>query len=97
MDPSSSEKEITRVEQKLDATKPLGTKRPASHVGPQAGKPHNRMLDAVLVTALLLFVVSAVLVFAGRLTPNQRMQLTAGTTGGAFGLLVGYGVGRLKP
>ena len=57
----------------------------------------NRSLDAVLVTALLLFVVAAALVFAGRLSSTQRMQLTAGSVGGAVGLLLGYGVGRLRP
>ena len=65
--------------------------------GGQTGKSGNRSLDAVLVTALLLFVVSAVLVFADRLSSTQRMQLTAGPVGGAVGLLLGYGVGRLRP
>ena len=54
-------------------------------------------MDAVLVTALLLFVISAAVAFAGQLSPNQRMKLTAGSVGGAVGLLVGYGVGRLRP
>ena len=37
------------------------------------------------------------LVFAGQLKPDQRMHLTAGSIGGAIGLLTGYGVGRLRP
>ena len=65
--------------------------------GGQSGKSGNRSLDAVLVTALMLFVVAAELVFAGRLSPTQRMQLTAGSVGGAVGLLLGYGIGRLRP
>ena len=58
---------------------------------------NNKSLDAVLLTALLLFAVSAVLVFAGRLSTNQRMQLSVGSIGGALGLLVGYGVGKVRP
>ena len=89
MDPTSPEKEINRIERELDATNPPGGHPPA--------KPGNKSLDAVLVTALLLFVVSAALVFAGRLSKDQRMQLTAGSVGAAVGLLTGYGVGRLRP
>ena len=56
--------------------------------GGQAGKTSNKSLDALLVTVLLLFVASGALVFAGRLTENQRMQLTAGSVGAAVGLLI---------
>ena len=106
MEPSSPEQEINRIERELDAIKPPGGLPPfkpggggrgRGGSGGQAGKPSNKSLDAVLVTALLLFVVSAALVFAGRLTNNQRMQLTAGSVGAAVGLLIGYGVGRLRP
>ena len=31
------------------------------------------------------------------LSPKQKTQLTAASMGGAAGLLVGYGVGRIKP
>ena len=65
--------------------------------GGQNGTSGNRSLDAVLVTTLLLFFVSAVPVFADRLSSTQRMQLTAVSIGGAVGLLLGYGVGRLRP
>ena len=57
----------------------------------------NKSLDAVLVTALLRFVVSAVLVFADRLSSTQSMQLTAGSIEGAIGFLLGYGVERRRP
>ena len=103
MEPSSPEKEINRIEKELDATNPPGGLPPKKRggagrgIGGQAGKPGNKSLDAVLVTALLLFVVSAALVLAGRLKPEERMQLTAGSIGGAVGLLIGYGVGRLRP
>ena len=65
--------------------------------GGQSGKSGNRSLDAVLVTALILFLVAAALVFAAWLSPTQRMQLTAGSVGGAVVLWLGYSVGRLRP
>ena len=97
MDRSPAEQELNRIERELDATNPPRGKPPVKHGGGGGGKSGNRSLDAVLVTALLLFVVAAALVFAGRLSPTQRMQLTAGSVGGAVGLLLGYGVGKLRP
>ena len=102
MDRSPAEQELNRIERELDANEPPGGKPPVKRGGCEGGggqreKPGNRSLDAVLVTALMLFVVAAALVFAGRLSPTQRMQMTAGSVGGAVGLLLGYGVGRLRP
>ena len=102
MDRSPAEQELNRIEREIDANDPPGGKPPVKRGGGQVGggqtgKSGNRSLDAVLVTALLLFVVSAVLVFADRLSSTQRMQLTAVSIGGAVGLLLGYGVGRLRP
>jgi len=102
MDRIPAEQEINRIERELDENNPPGGKPPVKRGGDQGGggqtgKSSNRSLDAVLVTALLLFVVAAALVFAGRLSPTQRMQLTAASVGGAVGLLLGYGVGRLRP
>ena len=97
MDRSPAEQELNRIERELDANDPSGGKPPVKRGGGQNGTSGNRSLDAVLVTALLLFVSSAVLVFADRLSSIQRMQLTAGSVGGAVGLLRGYGVGRLRP
>ena len=97
MDRIPAEQEINRIECELDANNPPGGKPAVKRGGGQTRKSSNRPLDAVLVTALLLFVVAAALVFAGRLSPTQRMQLTAASVGGAVGLLLGYGVGRLRP
>ena len=102
MDQSPAEQELNRIERELDANEPPGGKPPVKRGGGQddggqSGKSANRSLDAVLVTALLLFVVAAALVFAGRLSSTQRMQLTAGSVGGAVGLLLGYGVETLRP
>ena len=102
MDGSQAEQEFNRIERELDTNNPLGGKPPVkrrggNYGGGQGGKSVNRSLDAVLVTALLLFVLSAALAFAGQLNPTERMQLTAGSVGGAVGLLIGYGIGRLRP
>ena len=102
MDRSPAEQELNRIERELDANEPPGGKPPAKRGGGQGGekqrgKSGNRSLDAVLVTTLMLFVVAAALVFADRLRTTQRMQLTAGSVGGAVGPLLGYGVGRLRP
>ena len=97
MDRWPAEQELNRIERELDANDTPGGKPPVKRGGGQGGKSGNRSLDAVLVTALMLFIVAAALVFAGRLSPTQRMQLTAGSVGGAVGLLLGYGVGRLRP
>ena len=102
MNRSAAKQELNRIERELDANEPPGGKPPVKRGGGgddggHSGKSANRSLDAVLVTALLLFVFAAALVFAGRLSSTQRMQLTAGSVGGAVGLLLGYGVGRLRP
>ncbi|MDC0165957.1 hypothetical protein OAI49_03060 [Synechococcus sp. AH-558-M21] len=97
MNPTEPEKEINRIERELDATNPPSCKPPIKRGGQAARPENNKSLDAVLVTALLLFAISAALVIAGQLRPNERMQLTAGSIGGAVGLLVGYGVGKLRP
>ena len=97
MDRSPAEQELNRIELELDATNPQRGKPPVKRGGGQAGESRNRSLDAVLVTALLLVAVAASLVFADQLSKTQRMQLTAGSVGGAVGLLLGYGVGKLRP
>ena len=97
MDRSPAEQELNRIERELDVNEPPGGKSPVKRGGSQSGKSGNRSLDAVLVTALLMVAVAASLVFAGQLSKDQRMQLTAGSVGGAVGLLLGYGVGRLRP
>ena len=101
MDGSPAEQELNRIERELDANNPPGGNPPVKRRGGkkgggQGGKSDNRSLDAVLMTALLLLVVSAALAFAGQLNTTKRMQLTAGSVGGAVGLLIGYAVGRLR-
>ena len=102
MDRSPAEQELNHIGRELDANETPGGNPPVKQGGGQGdggqnGKTGNRSLDTVLVTALMLFVVAAALVFAGLLSPTQRMQLTAGSVRGAVGLLLGCGVGRLRP
>ena len=97
MDRSPAEQELNRIERELDATNPPRGKPPVKRGGGGGGKSGNRSLDAALVTALLLVAVAASLVFADQLSKTQRTQLTAGSVGGAVGLLLGYGVGKLRP
>ena len=97
MDRSPAEQELNRIERELDATNTPGGKPPVKRGNGQSGKSGNRSLDAVLITALLLVAIAASQVFADQLSKTQRMQLTAGSVGGAVGLLLGYGVGRLRP
>ena len=80
MDRSPAEQELNRIERELDANDPTGGKPPVRRGGGkdgggQSGKSGNRSLDAVLVTALLLFVVAVArqAVFCSReKTPRQR-------------------------
>ena len=96
MDPTEPEKEINRIERELDAINPHAGKPPIKQGGPTCKPESSKSLDAVLVEAALLFAISAGLVIAGQLRQDQRMQLIAGSIGGAVGLLVGYGVGKVR-
>ena len=68
MDRSTAEQGLNLIERELDANDPPGRKPPLKAGCGQNGTSGNRSLDAVLVTALLLFVVSAVPVFTDRLS-----------------------------
>ena len=53
-------------------------------------------LDGVLVGALLLAGIGLTFWVGEKLSIRQKTQLSAGTIGGAAGLLIGYGIGRIK-
>ena len=99
MEPSSSaEQQINRIGRELDAKaspapKPVKKKQDA----PAKGGESSKSLDVILVSAVLLIGVSTAFFAADRMSRDQRIQWTAGSIGGAVGLLVGYGVGRLRP
>ena len=62
------------------------------------GRPSkDSHLDAVIVGAVLLAAIALITMLGVSLSPKQKTQLTALSMGGASGLLVGYGVGRIKP
>ena len=83
--------EINRIERELDQQG--GTlKKPQ----PSGKTKKHQSLDAVVATSGLLVVVALAIVFGGRLNVTQRAALTGGVLGGAAGLLVGYGVGRIR-
>ena len=56
----------------------------------------HQCFDAVVATSGLLVVIALAIVFGGRLNVTQRAALSGGVLGGAGGLLVGYGVGRIR-
>jgi hypothetical protein len=95
---SEAEKELERIERELDASPPAGG--PPVNKGGKSGSPdehsRNNHLDAVIVGAMLLAAIALITMLGENLSPKQKTQLTAASIGGAAGLLVGYGVGRIK-
>ena len=63
----------------------------------QSNKPVQKggSLEAVFAASGSLLVGGLAIVFSSQRSTNQRAALTGGVLGGAAGLLVGYGVGRL--
>ena len=96
---SEAEKELERIERELDSNPPAG--KPPVKKGGKSGSPdepsRNNHLDAVIVGAVLLAAIALITMLGESLSQKQKTQLTAASMGGAAGLLVGYGVGRIKP
>ena len=95
-------KEIDRIERDLDAKGQPSVQPPKSRSGNDRNGDHggeppkHHHLDAVLVGAVLLAGIGLTFWVGEKLSPRQKTQLSAGTIGGAAGLLIGYGVGRIK-
>merc|ERR1711871_51249 len=93
-----AEKELERIERELDSSPPSG--KPPIKRGGQFGSPdepsRNNHLDAVVVGAALLASIAIITLLRESLSPKQKIQLPAASMGGAAGLLVCYGVGRIK-
>ena len=87
----TSHDEINRIERELDQQAGK-LKKPQ----PSGKTTKHQSFDAVVATSGLLVVVALAIVFGGRLNVTQRAALTGGVLGGAAGLLVGYGVGRIR-
>ena len=63
----------------------------------QSGKTtKHQSFDAIVATSGLLVVVALAIVFGGRLNVTQRSGMAGGVLGGAAGLVLGYGVGRMR-
>lgn len=99
---NEAEQEIDRIERELNekgeptvSVKPPKSQTGNGENGLKPAKHHH--LDAVLVGAFLLAGIGLTFWFGEKLSPTQKTQLSAGTIGGAVGLLIGYGVGRIKP
>ena len=93
---------INRIERELDAKGQPSVQPPKSRSGNDRNGDHggeppkHHHLDAVLVGAVLLAGIGLTFWVGEKLSPRQKTQLSAGTIGGAAGLLIGYGVGRIK-
>ena len=97
---SDAEKELNRIERELNAKEQLLGKPPMKHggwFGPNDENPKNQSLDAVVVGALLLLGIGATFLVGESLNKTEKTQLSSGAIGAAVGLLVGYGVGKLRP
>ena len=87
-----AQKELERIEQELNATAspPMEEGRIARVNRKQ---PH---LDAVLIGVVALVAASFLLPMIKSLNNDNIDLLSAGTLGGAIGLVVGYGIGRIR-
>ena len=99
METNKAAQEINRIERELDAKgkPPVQPPKSGSGNGDKAGERLNHHhLDAVLVGALLLAGIGLTCWVGEKLSIRQKTQLNAGTIGGTAGLLIGYGIGRIK-
>ena len=93
---------INRIERELDAKGQLPIQPPKSQSGNGLNSDHggappkHHHLNAVVVGAVLLAGIGLTFWVGEKLSPRQKTQLSAGTIGGAAGLLIGYGIGRIK-
>ena len=99
METNKAAQEINRIERELKAKgePPVQPPKSGSGNGDEAReRPNHHHLEAVLVGALLLAGIGLTFGLEKKLSIRQKTQLSAGTIGGAAGLLIGYGIGRIK-
>ena len=98
MEKTPAEKELDRIERELDSKPPAKPPKDGKLTAGGAEKPSKHSsLDAVLVGAVLLAAIGLITVLGESLNEKQKTQLSSGAIGGAVGLLIGYGIGRIKP
>ena len=89
---SDAQKELERIEQELNAkAAPRPEESRLARINRK--QPH---LDAVLIGVVVLLAASFLLPIIKSLKNEKIDSLSAGTLGGAIGLAVGYGIGRIK-
>ncbi len=89
---SDAQKELERIEQELNAkAAPRAEESRLARINRK--QPH---LDAVLMGVVVLLAASFLLPIIKSLKNENIDSLSAGIFGGAIGLAVGYGIGRIK-
>ena len=97
MEKPPAEKELDRIERELDSKPPANPPKDGKLTAGGAEKPSKHSsLDAVLVGAVLLAAIGLITVLGESLNEKQKTQLSSCAIGGAVGLLIGYGIGRIK-
>ena len=91
------QKEISKLQEEMDAArreaKQSGNDTALAQATP---RPQNTSLDFVITGAGMLVVLGLAVSFSSQLTRDQVTALTAGSIGGAGGLVIGYSIGRRK-
>ena len=94
---SDPNKEITQLQEEMDAARQEAKKQSKGEVLAQtATRLQNTSLDYVITGAGMLVVLGLAVSFSSQLTRDQVTALTAGSIGGAGGLVIGYSIGRRK-
>ena len=89
---TDAQKELERIDQELNANAaPPADESRIARVNRK--QPH---LDAVLIGVVALLAASFLLPIIKSLNNENIDSLSAGTLGGAIGLAVGYGIGRIR-
>ena len=90
-------KDIDRLQREIDDVR-TDADRASKEASPKPllYRPQNLGLDAVLIGAGMLVVLGLSVSLASQLTKDKVTALTAGSIGGAGGLVIGYGIGRKK-
>ena len=90
-------KDIANLQKEIDQQRDAARQAQISTPEAKPKKSENKSFDAVLVCAGLLVAMTIAINAASKLRPSQITALTAGSIGGAAGLVVGYLVGRFRP
>ena len=90
-------KDIANLQKEIDQQRDAAKQAQISKPEAKPKRSSNKSLDAVLVGAGLLVVMTIAVNAANKLSPSLITALSAGSIGGAIGLVVVYLVGRFRP